>query len=313
MAYLHHLSHLCDAKVATAFRLFDAKAQSGPYTTASRSRSLWSLVKAWIDPALANFELRTGLNILDGENFSDVARKNLYGTEEKLRRQIRSYQDQDNWTVAGTLEAILDVIWLCKCKSGRKDQSYNIFSGYDLFGYCELCWRLSAAQQSIVDGKESATHTIGQYKYCKEHDPSGDPTAKANYHADRKHRTAFQKKIRAIIVKRNQEWFYKECTRCDNWYQEIRWVAYQFTHISPNRLLTHGLYRSGHKQVDIAKLLNIKPQTVNEHLNGKKLSLFDEAKDLPKINAKPASLSFENRCLFHLRYECMEFVARDNF
>lgn len=282
--YLHAL---CDTEVEKAFREFETEVKSAPYTCTSRKHPLWREVRLKIDPALSSFEKRTSINVLDGKNFSDIAKKNLREIENKLRCKIRLYQDQDNYAVVWTLEAILEVIFLCKNRMAQRqwDCRYEFLRGYVVSNFCDLCWR------QVEVGN----------KYCTEHNAN-----KAKYFTDKNHKKEFQAKVKEIIIKRNMLWFYKEVTRCDNWYQEIRWVAYQLTHSSrkKNKLKAYYLHKIGiKKQVDIARLLNIEPATVNEFFNKGKLGLFEKPIDLPQIINDPiASISFKDRCFYHLLY-----------
>jgi len=281
----------CDKVVAAAIRAFAEECESGPFTTASRRWPIWKLVHKHIDPVVFDYATRTGrLRLFGMESFSDAARKSIKEIEDKIRAQIRLDLEEPRFgsqSFQNTLESLYEVLLFCrgrgpkrsvgpstqnkshKPQRGRASRNQRLKASIgSLTGYCELCWRLSAANQAHAKGLESKGLSR---RFCKVHDPR-DKTSR--YRVDHKYRAAFHAKLQEIFEERNNNWLYKELTRCDNITEEIRRFAYEYVHVSANRIEAELMYRSGLSKAEIARRLGITRQAVHNMFR-KELSYFE--------------------------------------
>jgi|GEM_PF-2149312 len=278
----------CDEVVATAIRAFAKECESDSFTTASRRYPLWRLVREHIDPAVSDYARRTGgLHLFETERFSDVARRGIREAEDKIREQIRLDMEQPGFGSVSfqlTLDSLYEVLLFFrergpkrsvgpsrpdKPQRGREARSQRRKASFgEVSGYCELCWRLTAASQARAKGLESEGVSR---RFCKVHDPS-EKTSR--YRVDHKYRTAFHKKLREIVGERNTNRFYKEMTRCDNIIEELRRFAYEYVHVSANRIEAERMYRSGFSKAEIARRLGISRQAVHDMFK-KELTYFE--------------------------------------
>ncbi|QFY42214.1 hypothetical protein F6R98_05870 [Candidatus Methylospira mobilis] len=298
---LDQIHWFCDTKVADAIRICAMK--SATYSLTSKPHSLWSLIRAHIDPAVKDYLNQANfpsLKILGffSPGFSESSKLNgIRSTQESIKAVIRysasierARNFPENFTqTLDSLLYLLEFMAMCERKQNiglvtnpsgttRRTLKYKA-DATNHFPYCELCWRLSAFAQAAKDGdptskvdKEYKARDLSR-RFCEEHDPSininkksrdDDKKDKKNfYRTDLKYKDVFHAKV-------------LECYRALHWPpgaydeqdREIRRFAYEFVRLSDNPIHIMRMKRQGLSKEEIAVKLSIHPKTVSKHLRG---------------------------------------------